>query len=177
MLTLRCSNWTYFEEVGGDTPGGYAGADKSTRNVLRGSEDRNGHVHADDETSGHHHPHLPGRSKNGDKDTLRDLNWHRENYAFDKKKGYPSTLGPTSSPTGTGVAGKPVHEHSHGIFCHHRRSKLIHKKGKQLQTGKVEDKGNESAEQVSGLRIRMWLESRVRNIFYNFHILAFISVY
>lgn len=151
-------NWTYFEEVGGQTAGGYGGQDESTRNVYRGSEDRNGHAV---DAEHHHHPHLPGHDKRH-KDTLRDLNWHRENYAFDKKTGYPSTLGPTSSPAGKGISGKPMHEHSHGIFCHHRRSKLIHKKGKQLQSGKVDDTGNESAETQSGLRVRMWLESRRR---------------
>lgn len=161
---------TYFEEVG-EAPGSYGGMDESTRNVYqnRASEDQNGHDH-------HHHvPHL--HHKKGD----RDLSWHREHYAFDRKKGYPSTLGPVSNPDGTGVClDKTVHKHHHGFFCHHKNSKALHrgttaksgqtdKEGGQGEEGNndnqmqgegIADKGNESRSEASGLRIRMWLESR-----------------
>lgn len=173
-------NWTYFEEVGNAEQGGYGGMDSSTRNIYRGSEDNNnnnnheksantgqgvnntqpaaGNSGRDD--SKHKHPHLRSTSQSSN-ETVRNLTWHQENYAFDRKAGYPSTLGPTSAPNGTGVVGKPNHEHSHGLFCHHRNSKFLHaKQGAQLQVGVVADNGNESDEPTSGLRIRMWLESR-----------------
>lgn len=161
-----CRNWTYFEEVGNAQEGGYGGMDESTRNVYRGSEDNantgegvNNTQPSGRDTEKHHHPHLRSTSR-ASQETLRNLSWHQDNYAFDRKTGYPSTLGPTSAPNGTGVVQKPNHEHSHGLFCHHRNSKLLHKQGAQLQTGVVADNGNESTSETSGLRIRMWLESR-----------------
>lgn len=159
---------TYFEEVG-ETAGSYGGMDESTRNEhhLRASEDGNCHANGH-----HHHLHRPHLHSKGDK----DLDWHREHYAFDKRKGYPSTLGPVSNPDGTGVcADQKVHKHHHGFFCHHKNSKKIHRAGQsdkeggqgaegnndnQMQGGDVADKGNESKSTASGLRIRMWLESR-----------------
>lgn len=146
--------------------------DESTRNTWenRASEDGNGNGNA---ANGHHHhlhrPHLH-------KKTDRDLDWHREHYAFDRKKGYPSTLGPVSNPDGTGVClDQTVHKHHHGFFCHHKNSKHLHRGGdadkeggqgeegnnqNQMQDGDIADKGNESKSTASGLRIRMWLESR-----------------
>lgn len=169
-------NWTYFEEVGNAQQGGYGGMDPSTRNVYRGSEDANANANTGQgvnstqpngsgrDTGSHMHPHLrsTSRGSGSSAETVRNLSWHQENYAFDRKKGYPSTLGPTSAPNGKGVVGKPNHEHSHGLFCHHRNSKFLHrqKDGAQMQTGVVADNGNESAGATSGLRIRMWLESR-----------------
>ena len=162
-----CRNWTYFEEVGNAEAGGYGGMDPSTRNVYRGSEDSataggegvNDTQPSNRDRDHHLHPHMRSTSTSSSQ-TVRNLSWHQDNYAFDRKTGYPSTLGPVSAPNGTGVVAKPNHEHSHGLFCHHRNSKLIHKKGAQLQGGVVADNGNESVEPTSGLRIRMWLESR-----------------
>jgi hypothetical protein len=141
--------------------------DESTRNTYdtEGGAQHD-HAHAHGEKKDHRHPHLHrGRHE------AKDLSWHREHYAFDRKKGYPSTLGPVSNPDGTGVClDKKVHEHHHGFFCHHKNSKIIQKKGTEdgeegdnknkMQNGAVAEKGNESHGKASGLRIRMWLESR-----------------
>jgi|SRR5579862_4569245 len=133
-------NWCYFEEVG--AMGGMGGS--QVQNVMR----------SDDTDKPHHH-------RNGKQPTAKEehrhLSWARNYYPFDRQKGYPSTLGPTSSQDGTGIEGKPLHKHHHGPFCHHRRSKWLHR-GEHA----TDDKPPPAPESVerSGLRVRMWLESR-----------------
>lgn len=70
------------------------------------------------------------------------------------KEGYPTTLGPVSSPSGKGSRHKPLHEHSHGPFCHHRRSKNV-AEGALIDRETDVPAGNE-------LKIRLWLESSKR---------------
>src|SRR6202035_2538978 len=100
-------NWCYFEEIGAQ--GGNGGSEQ--HNSLRKS---------DDPPAAHRHFH-----RGEDDKDHRHLEWVRNHYAFDRKKGYPSTLGPTSSPSGSGVSGEPLHKHHHGPFCHHRKSKFF----------------------------------------------------
>lgn len=144
--------------------------DESTRNVYANRDNQDGNANGHE----HHHIHRPHLHTKSDK----DLDWHRQHYAFDRKKGYPSTLGPVSNPDGTGVClDQKVHKHSHGFFCHHKNSKHLHrgnhndasKEGgqgeegnnqNQMQGSDIADQGNESKSEASGLRIRMWLESR-----------------
>lgn len=94
----------------------------------------------------------------------RRIQWAEKNYLFEKRKGFPSTLGPTSKSDGTGYSEPPLHKHGHGMFCHHR--------GKKGKTVAVLDPANNAQtpvdaddvgeEPINGLRMRMWLESRVK---------------
>lgn len=177
-------NWTFWEEVGstrtdpgpgehtangngqvlsassdGTAPAG-GGVGEQTASAPNGAATTTTQDMQQDQQK--HHHHLPGHDHHHrHKDDAKDLDWHRYFYAFDRKKGYPSTLGPSSKPNGLGTDGKPVHQHKHGLFCHHKNSKLLHRQGPQLQTGTIDDRGNASTDPASGLRVRMWLESRV----------------
>lgn len=134
-------NWCYFEEVG--AMGGMGGS--QVQNVMR----------SDDQDKPHQHKHSHQTSA---KEEHEHLSWARHYYPFDRKKGYPSTLGPTSAQNGTGIDGAPLHKHHHGPFCHHRRSKWLHR-GKQTTDDGQPPPAPDSANR-SGLRLRMWLESR-----------------
>ena len=146
-------NWCYWEEVGG--LGGTGGS--KVQNV----------VNPDNEDQQHHHfARLRGLPQNKDH---RHLSWARDHYAFDRKKGYPSTLGPTSAQNGTGIGGDPLHKHHHGPFCHHRKSKALELGVKNMEPDKEGEETNKEeesagrapkAEERSGLRLRLWLESR-----------------
>lgn len=142
-------NWCYFEEVG--AKGGMGGS--TVKHVFAKS--------ADDATDAQHRRHLRRPS---DQQDHPHLSWARSYYPFDKNKGYPSTLGPTSSPSGTGVAGEPLHKHHHGPFCHHRASKRLHRREPDKETKPVNESEEEEQASVqderSGLRLRLWLESR-----------------
>jgi hypothetical protein len=123
-------------------------------------------VNPDNEDQPHHHfATIRGLPQNKDH---RHLSWARDHYTFDRKKGYPSTLGPTSSQSGTGLGGEPLHKHHHGPFCHHRKSKALELGVKNMEPnkekqGKETENKEEPAAKVderSGLRLRLWLESR-----------------
>lgn len=96
-------NYLLWEAVG-------PGLEGSTANPLSPTQYV---VHADEDVeTGGKASHKPGRPTERRQHAL--LDWSREHYAFDKKRGYPSTLGPTSAKNGTGADGKPLHEHKHG---------------------------------------------------------------
>ena len=96
---------------------------------------------------------------------VHQLSWFRNNDAFDRKNGYPSTLGPTSSSKGLGDSGKPIHEHHHGIFCHHRASKHLHRHGLGKHAKESDhDDHNVQDELRNGLLLRIWLESREKDV-------------
>jgi len=151
-------NWSFFEEVGGK--GGFGGQDQAQYHVEDdGSESSTGSI--------------PNISKPQEvKQDHRHLSWTKDNYLFDKKRGYPSTLGPTSNPDGTGLAGQPLHTHRHGIFCHHRKGRQaltsFNPAGDPSGSGKKKEKIQEELQKLDnmpdnghgGLRVRMWLESR-----------------
>jgi hypothetical protein len=143
-------NWCYFEEIG--AKGGSGGSE--VHNSLRKS---------DDQSAPHRHFH-----RGLDDKDHQHLEWVRNHYAFDRKKGYPSTLGPTSSPSGSGFSGEPLHKHHHGPFCHHRKSKFLNI-GSSMNPVKSENASNGIGQEASsepasaersGLRLRLWLESR-----------------
>jgi hypothetical protein len=139
-------NWCYFEEVGAMSAMGGS----QVHNVMRSDDRDRPHSHKD----GHQ---VTGKEEN------QHLRWARNHYAFDRKKGYPSTLGPTSAQNGTGVEGAPLHKHHHGPFCHHRASKWLHRSKYDKEKNGKEQNGQPSAPESterSGLRLRMWLESR-----------------
>lgn len=132
-------NWCYFEEVGAR-----GGIGSQAHNVMRSDDrDRPHHKHGHQTTAKEEHQHL---------------SWARSYYPFDRRKGYPSTLGPTSAQNGTGVDGPPLHKHHHGPFCHHRRSRWLHRGNHETSDG--EPPPVPDFAERSGLRLRMWLESR-----------------
>jgi PhoD related phosphatase len=134
-------NWCYFEEVGGK--GSKINPPPTGTPTINGQEDgRSSSGEFDREIHEHDHEHL---------------RWARSHYCFDRKKGYPSTLGPTSNPDGTGIAGDPMHEHRHGLFCHHRKSKWMHR---GHDHNRSENEMKPELQDRSGLRLRIWLESR-----------------
>ena len=45
----------------------------------------------------------------------RRIQWAEKNYLFEKRKGFPSTLGPTSKSDGTGYSEPPLHKHGVGV--------------------------------------------------------------
>jgi hypothetical protein len=123
-------NWCYFEEVG-------------PRDVLQDHEPSADNL-------ARHSSHPAGHKEH------THFNWSRLNYPFDRSKGYPSTLGPTSNEKGLGLDGQPLHKHHHGPFCHHRASRLLHMghhdKKREPEVATLDGR--------SGLRLRVWLESR-----------------
>jgi hypothetical protein len=152
-------NWCYFEEVGGSE--GITGESQVTEDSLHGGRDV-------PQVQPHQHHHLLSRHGHQTQDH-RHLLWARIHYPFDRSKGYPSTLGPTSSPSGTGISGEPLHKHHHGPFCHHRASKHLHLGHHTNRSDKTKQSSNETTERQDttsipderkGLRVRLWLESR-----------------
>ncbi|KAK4697921.1 hypothetical protein P7C70_g8134, partial [Phenoliferia sp. Uapishka_3] len=136
-------NWCYFELLGGNGGSGGQGQD-GTAYVVK--DENQAKV---EEKQWFHGP-------------KRDegvLHFARSYYAFDTKNGYPTTLGPTSAPNGLGSGGKPQHKHHHGPFCHHKKSKVFHKEILDVET-KIHEKDHPEVEDSTGLKIRIWLESR-----------------
>lgn len=150
-------NWLEFSEVSGTAEGNEGAAPPISELQAGGRTDK-------------YHGKPDGYSQR----LAQSFHWHKHNYAFDKKSGYPSTLGPVSNPDGTGIVdNKKVHEHHHGPFCHHKNSKSLHRSHKKVEgdtTNKSEaanaepasvvQNGKPGAADESGVRIRMWLESR-----------------
>jgi len=134
-------NWCYFEEVGGK--GSKINPAPPVIPAVNGQGDGQSSIGKFDRNL-HEHDH-------------QHLKWARSHYCFDREKGYPSTLGPTSNPNGTGIAGDPLHKHHHGLFCHHRRSKWLHR---GHEHNKEENDMAPDLQDRSGLRLRLWLESR-----------------
>ncbi|KAL8292292.1 hypothetical protein RQP46_001758 [Phenoliferia psychrophenolica] len=145
-------NWMYWEMTGGE--GGSGGQGQGgTRYTVKDDEGEKSGEHS--EKKKHHHI-FHGKERD-----IGVLNFSRSFYAFDTKKGYPSTLGPTSAPDGTGSNGKPTHEHHHGPFCHHKKSKAFQKEELVVEGKLAEgDVPNETA----GLKVRVWLESRKKEV-------------
>ncbi|KAI5480135.1 hypothetical protein MNV49_001795 [Pseudohyphozyma bogoriensis] len=146
-------NWLYFETVGSTSVSATHGA----TNYVVSDDDANGEKK---DGHHHHHHHLFKRQKD-----LSMLDFARNHYSFDRGTGYPSTLGPTSLPDGTGCEGRPNHEHHHGLFCHHKRSKAVQK---VMSAGDGDADGGEKVgaapeaplRDSAGIRLRIWLESR-----------------
>lgn len=142
-------NWCYVEEVGAQGSLGDSQVPAQTLRSQPSSASSSSGV-SQGTPEHEHHTRLTGE--------LHD--WYKSNYTFDKKRGYPSTLGPVSSPEGLGQASTPLHRHRHGPFCHHRKSKNLdtEKLKDDTKANTQEDPDGEIGD--NGLRIRLWLESR-----------------
>jgi hypothetical protein len=155
-------NYLVFEAVGPGVDGSHSDPLSDINYVVRADEDT--------ETGGKA-SHKPGRHSERHSHSI--LGWAQTNYSFDKKRGYPSTLGPTSRKDGTGVDGDPLHKHGHSFFCHHRKSRHLNPSLKPVDATKHEDGTRKSVDErmqaarhpvgaATGLRVRFWLESRVK---------------
>jgi len=152
-------NWMMWNEIGAKSSSG--GQDTAYEFHDREDTDEINHPPRDraERSSTHSRASLPEDLKDH-----RHIKWHSEHYLFDKKKGYPSTLGPTSKSNGTGYSEPPLHQHGHGIFCRHKgkKSKTVSELDPaKRQEMKVDDMGDVPVDEpVPGLRMRIWLESR-----------------